>query len=147
MKHLVQGINMRRAKHGTTPHPRSVDARDAEIGRLVRAQRRQVRLSQTDLAERIGVSFQQVQKYENGTNRISISRLTRIAEALAVPPTFFFARETKADVASGNKSRAFLAADGALRLIKAYDRFPGEEVRTAFVEFVESIAKGEKGGG
>jgi hypothetical protein len=44
-------------------------------------------------------------------------------------------------------SRAFLAADGALRLIKAYDRFPGEEVRTALVEFVESIRKGEKRAG
>ena len=99
------------------------------------------------MGERIGVSFQQVQKYENGTNRIWISRLTRIAEALAVPPTFFFARETKAGIASGNKSREFLASDGALRLVEAYDRFPGNEVRTAFVEFVESIAKGEKRGG
>jgi transcriptional regulator with XRE-family HTH domain len=135
------------AKNATTQHPRSVDARDAEIGRLVRAQRQQLRLSQSDLAERIGVTFQQVQKYENGTNRISIGRLTRIAEALEVPPTFFFARETKAGVATGNKSREFLAAPGALRLIRAYDRFPGRELRTAFVEFAESLARSERRGG
>jgi transcriptional regulator with XRE-family HTH domain len=135
------------AKSATTQHPRSVDARDAEIGRLVRTQRQQLRLSQSDLAERIGVTFQQVQKYENGTNRISIGRLTRIAEALDVPPTFFFGRETKAGVATGNKSREFLAAPGALRLIRAYDRFPGRELRTAFVEFAESLAKSEKRGG
>jgi transcriptional regulator with XRE-family HTH domain len=138
---------MRKAKSVTTPHPRSVDARDAEIGLLIRAQRKQLGLSQTDLAERIGVTFQQVQKYENGTNRISIGRLTRIAEALDVPPTFFFARETKSGVASATKSREFLAADGALRLIKAFDRFPSREMRTSFVELAESIAKGERQGG
>jgi transcriptional regulator with XRE-family HTH domain len=130
-----------------TQHPRSVDARDAEIGRMVRAQRQQLGLSQSDLADRIGVTFQQVQKYENGSNRISIGRLTRIAEALGVPPTFFFARETKAGVASSNKSREFLAAAGALRLIKAFDRFQTRELRTAFVEFAESIAKSEKRSG
>jgi transcriptional regulator with XRE-family HTH domain len=124
----------------TTQHPRSVDARDAEIGRLVRSRRQELGLSQSDLAERIGVTFQQVQKYENGSNRISIGRLARIA----VPPTFFFARETKAGIATGNKSREFLAASGALRLIKAYDRMQNWELRRAFVEFAESIAKTEK---
>jgi transcriptional regulator with XRE-family HTH domain len=137
---------MRRAKKITTSRPRSGDPRDAEIGRLVRAQRQQLGLSQTDLAERIGVTFQQVQKYENGTNRISIGRLTRIAEALDVPPTFFFAGETKTRVASADKAREFLAADGALRLIKAYDRFPSREMRSAFVEVAENIAQSEKRG-
>ena len=107
----------------------------------MRAQREKLGWAQTDLAERIGVTFQQVQKYENGTNRISIGRLTRIAEALDVPPTFFFAGETKAGVASGNKAREFLAADGALRLIKAFDRFPSRKTRTSFIQFVEGIAK------
>jgi transcriptional regulator with XRE-family HTH domain len=138
---------MRRAKYVTTHYPRSVGAQDVEIGRLVRARRQQLRLSQSNLAERIGVTFQQVQKYENGTNRISIGRLTRIAEVLNVRPTFFFARETKAAVASGNKAREFLAAAGALRLIKAFDHFPSREMRAAFVELAESIAKGEKRGG
>ena len=138
---------MGKAKNVTTLHPRSVDARDAEIGRLVRAQRRQLGLTQSDLAKRIGVTFQQVQKYENGTNRISIGRLTRIAEALDVPPPFFFARETKAGVASANKSREFLAAAGALRLIKAFDRFPSRQMRTSFVQLAESLAKGERRGG
>ena len=75
---------MRRARNVTTPHPRSVDARDAEIGRLVRAKRKALGLTQTDLAARIGVAFQQVQKYEAGTNRISIGRLTNSAPVLDV---------------------------------------------------------------
>jgi hypothetical protein len=57
-----------------------------------------------------------------------------------VPPTFFFACETKSGVATSNKSREFLAAAGALRLIKAYDRLPSE-VRVVFVELAVRIAK------
>jgi transcriptional regulator with XRE-family HTH domain len=125
-------------------HPRLVGARDAKIGRLVWVQRKKLGWTQRDLAERIGVSFQQVQNYENGTNRISISRLTRIAEALDVPPTFFFAGETKAGVASANKSRELLAVDGAPRLIKAFDRFRSKQTRASFVQLAESIAKTKK---
>jgi DNA-binding XRE family transcriptional regulator len=70
---MRNGIGMRRAK--TSPlHPKSANARDAEIGRLVRAQRRQLGMTQTDLAERIGVTFQQVQNYEIGRIRITIGR-------------------------------------------------------------------------
>ena len=137
---------MRRAKNVATPQPRAVDARDAEIGRLVRAQRQQLRLSQSELAERIGVRFQQVQKYENGTNRISVGRLTRIAKALDVSPTFFFARETKASLASGKQALEFLGAEGALRLIKAYDRFSSSEMGTTFVQLAESIMREKRGG-
>src|SRR5262249_25101869 len=64
--------------------PRKADSTDVEVGRLVRVLRMSRGLSQTDLANRIGVTFQQVQKYENGGNRISIGRLTRIAKLLSV---------------------------------------------------------------
>src|SRR5438874_6053644 len=69
---------------------RRADSRDAEVGRRVRSRRLECRLSQTDLASRIGVTFQQVQKYEKGVNRIGAGRLQRISEALEVPITFFF---------------------------------------------------------
>src|SRR5438477_12804607 len=69
---------------------RRADNRDAEVGRRVRSRRLECRLSQTDLASRIGVTFQQVQKYEKGVNRIGAGRLQRISEALEVPITFFF---------------------------------------------------------
>jgi transcriptional regulator with XRE-family HTH domain len=141
------GINMRGAKSVGAPHPKSADARDVEIGRLVRAQRRRLGLSQSDLAERIGVTYQQVHNYEIGRIRITIGRLTRIAEVLDVPPTFFFARETKTAKAFGKKSYEMLAAGGALRLMKAYDRFPAKELRMAFVDLVEEIANRKKRGG
>ena len=69
---------------------RRADNRDAEVGRRVRSRRLECRLSQTELADRIGVTFQQVQKYEKGVNRIGAGRLQRISEALEVPISFFF---------------------------------------------------------
>jgi transcriptional regulator with XRE-family HTH domain len=69
---------------------KSPDSRDIDLGRRVRAQRLVRGMSQTDLANRIGITFQQVQKYEKGVNRVGAGRLTRIAEALGVPVAFLF---------------------------------------------------------
>jgi transcriptional regulator with XRE-family HTH domain len=63
---------------------------DAEVGRRVRTRRMEKQLSQTDLGEQCGVTFQQIQKYEKGTNRIGAGRLARIAKALDVSVTYFF---------------------------------------------------------
>ena len=76
---------------------RRSDARDGEVGRRVRTQRLAKGLSQTELGERIGVTFQQVQKYEKGTNRIGAGRLSRIAQALEVPVAYFFPSENEID--------------------------------------------------
>jgi transcriptional regulator with XRE-family HTH domain len=75
------------AKH--IPARRATSA-DAEVGRRVRTFRMERELSQTDLAERIGVTFQQVQKYEKGVNRIGAGRLALIASALNQPITAFY---------------------------------------------------------
>src|SRR5215469_8390365 len=65
---------------------------DAVVGQTIRLLRLQKRLSQTALAQKIGVSFQQVQKYENGTNRVGASRMVQIAQALRVPLDSLFQR-------------------------------------------------------
>ena len=70
-------------RRGTTPV-------DTHIGQRIRARRTLLGLSQTDLAHAAGISFQQVQKYENGTNRVGASRLQQFSEALGVPPSYFF---------------------------------------------------------
>lgn len=67
-----------------------MNAIDAAVGRRVKRRRKALGLSQTELATCIGVKFQQVQKYESGTNRIAASRLWEISEALDVPVTYFF---------------------------------------------------------
>jgi transcriptional regulator with XRE-family HTH domain len=63
---------------------------DVAVGQRVRVFRKEANLSQTELADQIGVTFQQVQKYENGTNRVGAGRLTQIAHALDVPIMAFF---------------------------------------------------------
>ena len=79
---------MARGKRKTWP--KSPEPKDIEIGRLIRAQRLLRGFSQTELANVIGVTFQQLQKYEKGVNRVGAGRLYRIADKLKVPVSFFF---------------------------------------------------------
>ncbi|MEA2865008.1 MAG: hypothetical protein QOC84_2964, partial [Bradyrhizobium sp.] len=69
---------------------RRPNSTDIQVGEAIRVHRLIAGMSQKDLAERLGVSFQQVQKYEKGTNRIGASRLQQIANILQVPVSFFF---------------------------------------------------------
>src|ERR1700674_4185546 len=88
------------------PNIKSPVPKDIEIGRLIRAQRLLCGMSQTELADVIGVTFQQVQKYEKGVNRIGAGRLYRIADTLSIPVTFFF------EGASGSKKIAVNINEG-----------------------------------
>ena len=63
---------------------------DAHIGQKIRTRRNLLGLTQTELADSAGITFQQVQKYEKGTNRVGASRLQQFSEALGVPPSYFF---------------------------------------------------------
>ena len=86
----------------STKHPGSVDL---HVGHKIRDRRKELRLSQTDLGTKVGVSFQQLQKYENGTNRVGASRLAAIAKALGVPVGYFFPvdepqKATQVDIAA-----------------------------------------------
>ena len=70
--------------------PREANALDRRVGALIRQRRETLGLTQTDLARRCGVTFQQIQKYERGSNRVSFGRLVQIAEGLSIPPAWFF---------------------------------------------------------
>ena len=71
---------------------RGTTAVDTHVGQKIRARRTLLGLSQTDLANAAGITFQQVQKYEKGTNRVGAGRLQQFSEALGVPPSYFFDR-------------------------------------------------------
>jgi transcriptional regulator with XRE-family HTH domain len=119
------------------------DPRDAEVGRRLRTQRLTKGLSQTQLGAKIGVTFQQVQKYENGVNRIGAGRLSRIAEALDVPVTFFFFGGSEADSSSQDQQNspfALLSTAGAIHLVRAYARIQSSCARHALVEIAERLA-------
>lgn len=119
------------------------DLIDVEVGQRIRIQRLAAGLSQTELAERIGVAFQQVQKYEKGMNRVGAGRLTQIARVLNVPVSSFFdGREAiEKVVRQGNQSPlAAMAQPHAFRLLRAYATIADGELRRSIVEFVERVA-------
>jgi transcriptional regulator with XRE-family HTH domain len=116
-------------------HP---DPKDVEVGRRVRAFRLNKGLSQEKLGDELGITFQQVQKYEKGVNRIGAGRLQRIAEILGVPVSEFFA--SSASVPSAGNLYELVDSASALRLLRAYARIPDPQVKQAVTVLVEKIA-------
>lgn len=113
-----------------TPHPV-----DTAVGRRVRAARIESGLSQGALADKLGVSFQQVQKYENGANRISASRMVEIADTLNVPPASFL--EGLGQAARG---RSAPQADGADELMMLFIQLP-PGMRAAVLQLAQSLTE------
>jgi len=116
---------------------------DKYVGSRVRMRRIMLGMSQEKLGEALGLTFQQVQKYEKGTNRIGASRLSRIAEVLGISVGELF--ETPGSAAQDSKSPAnsplrLLSGRDELRVLTAYSRIADPRLRRAIVELVESAA-------
>lgn len=127
------------------PEKKKPDAIDVHVGRRIRMRRVWRDMSQMALAEAIGGTFQQVQKYEKGTNRVSASRLTEIAAFLEVTPSYFFEdmpdREGVARMSPVDKGLSdFLSSAEGLALNRAFARIENEAVRRRFVGLVKSLA-------
>jgi len=120
---------------------------DAEIGRRIRTRRLQFGISQSKLANNLGITFQQVQKYEKGTNRVTAGRLQRIADTLDVPVAFFF-DDTKAGKkrTPGVESSLFsyLQSGSAIRMVIAFYEIKNESIQRAVVKLVENIARTQR---
>jgi transcriptional regulator with XRE-family HTH domain len=118
---------------------RTPDPLDVMVGAKIRIFRTQRRMSQSDLAEKIGVAFQQVQKYEKGTNRVGASRLSRIAAVLGVPigELFESSEDKRADAISPFR---LLAGRDALRVLTAFSRMSDPRLRRAIALLVETVA-------
>jgi transcriptional regulator with XRE-family HTH domain len=107
--------------------------------------RKMLNMSQTALADAIGLTFQQVQKYEKGTNRMGSSRLQQIANILQVPVTFFFEgapgkSRAKGDAPSMTYVSKFLASSDGLALTKAFMQIKNANLRRSIVDVVNEIA-------
>src|SRR5262249_30960378 len=109
---------------------------DRQVGARVRAKRKLLKISQQDLAASIGVSFQQLQKYEKGRNRIGASRLQRVAEMLDVPVSYFF---DECKIRGRDEIADFVGDVGVPRLIRAWGRVP-PKVKRSLVLLIERIA-------
>ena len=116
----------------------AADPVDVAVGARIRLLRKLKGLSQQALAEAAGVTFQQIQKYERGANRVSASMLARIASTLGVPVAEMFG-EASANAGAVDEVAALLAEPGALELLKAYSGLPRGASRSALVEFVRSL--------
>jgi len=123
---------------------------DKHVGSRVRMRRMMLAMSQEKLGDALGLTFQQVQKYEKGTNRIGASRLQQISHILQVPVSFFFegaptvALAVRADGMGEAPSPAyvsdFLATSDGLALTKAFMRIGDSKLRRRIVDLVEQIA-------
>ncbi len=109
------------------------DPIDIRVGARVRAWRLLAGMGQEALARRLGVSFRQLQKYERGSNRISASRLYRIARILRVPPGAFFEE-------LGDETPVGPATREGLELVRAFRKIPGRHLRTQILVLLKSLA-------
>jgi transcriptional regulator with XRE-family HTH domain len=120
---------------------------DKHVGSRVRMRRMMLSMSQEKLGDALGLTFQQVQKYEKGTNRIGASRLQQIAQILQVPVSFFF-EGAPHSAGHGGMNEApspayvadFLATSDGLSLTKAFMRIKSSKLRRRIVDLVEQIA-------
>ena len=114
---------------------------DIEVGRRVRQYRLMANMSQTELGKRLGVTFQQVQKYEKGANRVGAGRLMRVAEILNVPITAFFdgvASNAEREIEE-NPLTGLAGGPQASRLLEAFSEISDLGVQSAIVNLVEVI--------
>jgi transcriptional regulator with XRE-family HTH domain len=124
-----------RSKRGPAPA-------DVRIGDRIRARRMMLSMSQTDLGAAVDVTFQQIQKYERGINRVSASTMERLAGALGVPITYFFDGHPP-DNGQGPGSEvdltAFLATAEGFALCKAFQHIESQAMRSAVINLLQGM--------
>jgi transcriptional regulator with XRE-family HTH domain len=113
---------------------------DKVIGRNIRIHRLAKNLSQTELAAQLGVSFQQVQKYENGTNRVGSGRLYNIASILGVHVSTFFHGGEDREPHDSSTLLDLLTEPQSLRLARAFSKITDPSVRLSLVKLAEKFA-------
>ena len=120
-----------------------IDPVDKLVGKNIRIFRHAKRMSQSALGESLGVTFQQVQKYEKGVNRVGSSRLAKLSKILGVPVNRFFdAGGTSADgPVSGEIVTDLLTVPYAVRMLQALAKIPDDKIRRSLAALTETIAE------
>ena len=131
---------------------KAATAIDKHVGRRVRMRRMLIGMTQEKLGEALGLTFQQVQKYEKGTNRIGASRLHQIAAILGVPVEFFYegapaiGGKTSASDLPASYGSEFLATPEGVQLMKAFTRIRNERIRRRVIDLLVALGDAEQGG-
>ncbi len=118
---------------------------DVHVGGRIRMRRLLLGMNQETLANALGLTFQQVQKYEGGANRVSASRLSAMAEILGVPISYFFGdlqRDGEEPTAEDRRWRDHLQRPETIELIRLYYAIPNGQVRRQFLDMTRSVAEG-----
>ncbi|MDA8088140.1 MAG: helix-turn-helix transcriptional regulator [Nitrospiraceae bacterium] len=110
------------------------------IGELIRQMRKSSGMSQMQLADKIGVSYQQVQKYEKGINKLSLSRLKQISGALGVPVSMFLEEEEPLRVGESKAMHAGLLNEEA-KLLMLFRRLHSKKLKHGFIEMLEDVVR------
>lgn len=119
--------------------PRSPDELDRALGNAIRLRRRALVLTQEDLAQACGISFQQIQKYENGANRVSFSRLVQIAHALQCRVSDLTTSLDEVDIAPADLDHLrLLTIDGATHLLAEYEHL-SPVARKLLIDFLGAL--------
>jgi len=121
---------------------------DVHVGSRIRLRRNMLGMSQEKLGEMLGITFQQIQKYEKGTNRVGASRLQAISLILSVPVSFFF-EDAPTETAPGGFAESegasyvvdFLSSTEGLQLNRAFIRIRNAKVRRKILDLVKEIAE------
>jgi transcriptional regulator with XRE-family HTH domain len=124
---------------GDTKDPGRAAQLELIIGARMRTRRRQLGLSQSDLAERLGVSFQQVQKYERGANRVAASTLLAAAQTLGTSISWLVGEEISGRDDDEDVFRA-ISRPGALEILQAFNAIPDQRTRMALLSLAREMA-------
>jgi transcriptional regulator with XRE-family HTH domain len=119
--------------------PKEATEVDQTVGARITAMRKAKGLSQADLGVAVGVTFQQIQKYEKGINRVGASRLQQIAKCLDVPVATLF--EDAAETAKQPQDMLLLSTPGAVTLLKAFAEIENDELRRNVLAIVRNVGR------
>jgi transcriptional regulator with XRE-family HTH domain len=117
---------------------------DVHVGARIRMRRLLLGMNQETLANALGLTFQQVQKYEGGANRVSASRLSAMADILGVPISYFFGdlRPNDAELSPEDRQwRDYLQRPETIEFIRLYYAIPDAKVRRQFLEMAKTVAE------
>ena len=125
----------------SVPKPRQTIEADRIVGLRITTLRKARGLSQTALGTAVGVTFQQVQKYEKGLNRVGAGRLSEIAHLLEVPVSAFFEEADGATAQKQTEVVDFLRVHGAVDLLRAFATIEDDQLRRKVLAIVRSVAR------
>ncbi|MBN8520326.1 MAG: helix-turn-helix transcriptional regulator [Alphaproteobacteria bacterium] len=112
---------------------------DIVIGRNISFVRKQKNITQEELAKKLGITFQQIQKYENGKNRVSASNLMTISKILDVPLTCFFSEMLNVEDLSKSQSVPNLFSSDTLKILRLLEAIKNKNVKRQLITFIESF--------